>query len=390
MEYVVGENYWDTEVKGLHLRIFETKKCYYLFYRTKQGAQRRPKLGDASIITLAQARKLGREMLARVTLGEDPSHTARLERLGDNMQSVFEACYKEHWSKERFKVSKWGKEAARLWEKQVRPTFGNRAISRITPDDIEAWHQKYVDHPVVGNRSLSVLSKLFIFAQKKRLIPQGINPCSLVSKHQEKSRDRFASPQEIEKIGSILIKYADVYPEKIAFLYLLIFTGSRPSAIERARWEDLEIRTVGSETIGILKFQGKTGSEKVVIPDKGMQIIGRISKRENNPLIFNVKMSKMHELWEKIRTEAGCPDLWMRDWRRTFSTVGLSTGHSVDLIAKSLNHSPETAKQIYAKVMEDAQIKTVSDIAGKMAGLLTSSQLSHTEASVPQPNQDDS
>lgn len=377
IEFKPGDIYWDTEIKALHLRIFTTKRVYYVYYTSKEGIQRRPKIGDASILTLTQARKMAKELLAKVALGEDPSRDRKVARIGRSVREVFESCAKEHWSKSKYGVSGWAKEARRLYEKEIDPIFGARSLTAITPEEIESWHSRYGDKSgTTGNRALSVFSKIFVFAQKKKLIPQGINPCALVTRHEENSRERFATKEEIAKIGAILSRDAEKYPEKIAFLYLLIFTGSRPKAILKARWDQLEIRELNGDAIGVLKFQGKKGKEKVIVPPQAMEVLSKLPVRSER--IFNTSLQMIRELWNKIREEAGCPDLWARDWRRTFSTLGLSTGHSIDLIAKSLNHSPNTAQEIYAKAMENSQIETVLDIALKMNALLKASQLSNT------------
>ena len=63
---------WDSKVKGLHTRCYPTgRKCYFLYYRTADQMQRRPKLGDSEDITLTVARELAlklRQKLAKEKL----------------------------------------------------------------------------------------------------------------------------------------------------------------------------------------------------------------------------------------------------------------------------------------------------------------------------------
>lgn len=67
-----GEILRDDQVTGLHLRAFENRKSFYLYFRTKTDKERRPKLGDFGNITLNQARRIARDMLFKVSQGEDP------------------------------------------------------------------------------------------------------------------------------------------------------------------------------------------------------------------------------------------------------------------------------------------------------------------------------
>ena len=54
--------FFDTKITGLHLK-FQLGKIFYLYFRTKCGEQKRPKLGEFGIITIEQARDLSRVML---------------------------------------------------------------------------------------------------------------------------------------------------------------------------------------------------------------------------------------------------------------------------------------------------------------------------------------
>ena len=50
---------WDTELKGFHCKITPNgKKSYFLYYRTNDGRQRRPKIGSHGVITCEQAREI--------------------------------------------------------------------------------------------------------------------------------------------------------------------------------------------------------------------------------------------------------------------------------------------------------------------------------------------
>ncbi len=351
-----GKTIWDKEIKGLHARALTYGKAFYLSYRTLDKKQCKKKIGDCNVLTLAQARSIAKKILAENLLGVvAPPPSPKLKE-------VFLLCTKEHWAKEKYVQSGWSKEVEGLYRREIAPTFGELKLQDITAHQIEIWHNDL--SPVTGNRAKAVLSKLFLFAQKKRFIPQGINPCSLVSGHKEKSRQRYATKEEIFAIGKLLESERSEHSMAVAFLYLLIFTGSRPSAIERARWDELSLTQSG---VGLLRFEGKTGPETVVIPAQAMEVINTIP-RKNEFIFGGMKMPR--RLWSKIRKEAGCEDLWARDWRRTFSTIGLSSGHSIDLLAKSLNHSPQTAMEVYAKVSEEAQVKTVTSVADEMEKLL--------------------
>jgi hypothetical protein len=66
--------FYDAKITSLHLKISPgEKKAFYLYFRTKAGEQKRPKLGNFGIMTVEQVRNLARVMLGELSKGDDPT-----------------------------------------------------------------------------------------------------------------------------------------------------------------------------------------------------------------------------------------------------------------------------------------------------------------------------
>ena len=64
---------YDTEVNGLHLKLYPSGKAsFHLYYRTPDRIERRPKLGQYPAMTPELARSAASEMLLTVMSGKDP------------------------------------------------------------------------------------------------------------------------------------------------------------------------------------------------------------------------------------------------------------------------------------------------------------------------------
>jgi integrase len=367
---------WDDVVKGLHLVVNASgTKSFLYYYRPKARAdqQRKPKVGTFGEITLGEARRRARALAERVARGEDPKGDWQDQRSELTVAELWAKVWESHYSGERFQSSGWGKEAKRLYQKQLEPAFGNAALSEVTAARVRNWHQGKAAKPYSANRALAVLSKMFRYAEEQEWRPQHTNPCLLVKNHPEQKRKRYASEAEIAQIAPILEREAEDFPAAVAFLYLQIFTGSRPKAIEEATWEQLTEFERGGETWGILTFHGKSSAktgedERVLIPPQAMRILKRLPRVEGET-ITGMKMPR--RLWDKIRKEVGCEDLWCRDWRRTFATVGMSGGLGMDTIGELLNHRDTQTTKTYAKLMDGRKVEAAAQIAEKMEGLLS-------------------
>lgn len=371
-----GDVLRDAEVHGLHLRVFPTTAVYYLHYRSPterkpsgKPVERRRKLGPASALSLPEIRALARSCVAQVAAGQDPSLTKRLRAAEPTIDDLFKLVLAGYWSAARFIRSGWKRQVETVYEHDIKPTFGGRRASDPL-NDVEDWHAAFKTRKRKGNLALAILSRMLNLAESNkygRLRPLNSNPCSTVTRHPEGKRGRFASHTEITKVGALLEKYAGMYPAAVAFMYILIFSGSRPRAIERATWDQLTEIYTGGQLWGILKFQGKTGAEVVYLPPQAMAVIRKLPRVTGGTI---TGMGLPVKMWRRIRREAGCPDLWMRDWRRTFATVGLSSGEAMSRISELLNHKSTQTTKRYALLADDAKRAVAGNIAASLDGLL--------------------
>ncbi len=353
---------WDQTVKGLHLRTMTTgRQSFYLYYRTKQGQQRKPKIGDVHL-GWVEARKVAKNLLKIVSDGGDPSGDWKRAREEFTINELFAKTWDQHWSQEQYQKSSWSTDVKCNYDNHIRPCFGSLRFSEVTPGRIREWHTTKSAIPCAANRSLETLSKIFTFAEEREWIPQGTNPCKLVRAFTEVKRNRYASNEELKAIAGILDREAAKYPRQVAFIYLLLMTGARPKSIECSTWNNLRTVELDGESFGILEYEGKsthkTGdAETLVIPTLGMKILNSLPRAST---ITGIKMPTA--FWKKIRKEVGCPDLWARDFRRTYATLGLSEGLDVGILGELLNHKdPKTTKR-YAKLNLDSRIKVAKKI----------------------------
>lgn len=369
-----GQTVWDrgekTSVKGLHLRVSRSgAKSFYLYYRTRAGQQRKPKLGMFGEITLSQARERARKLLDRVAIGDDPKAQWEEKRAEMTVHELFEATWNGHWDKPRYHLSGWAKQVKWNYETLILKPFGSSKLSEMTTARVRNWHQGFVDTSIYnGNHALRILSRMFRFAEEQEIRRQNTNPCALVKQFPERERKRYASIEEIQKIVRLLEANATRSPAGVAFLYLLMFTGSRPRAIERATWDQLIEFEKDGQKYGLLTFSGKSSSktgqdERLMLPPQAMKALNRLPRVEGWT-ITDIKMPRT--LWREIKKAADCPDLWARDWRRTFATVGMSNGVDIGTIGELLNHRSTETTKIYAKVMDGRKLEAAAAIASQI------------------------
>jgi integrase len=354
-----GAVFWDTVVPGLHLRAMVKAKAYYLFYRTKSGVSRKPKLGDAGIITLQQAREIAREHLAEVASGGDPM-AARSKSRGEPTVSVFfERCYTDHWKRTKDHLN-----IRRLFDAHVAPRIGGQRVRAVCYDDIHRLHSAMHATPYQANRTLAIVSKMLNLAERFGERDIGSNPCRHIPRYPELSRRRFATPVELAAIGQAMDAAFKRQPKSVTFIALMIFTGMRPSEVAAARREWI----VPVDQGGILRIaDGKTGQRDVYLPPQALGLLTKLGDTKDGTL---TGIQYPRKTWEAMREAIGAPDLRLYDLRRTFATVSLAGGQSISLIGEVLGHKTVQTTKVYARLMDGAARDLVAATGNSMAKML--------------------
>lgn len=364
----------DAVVTGLHVKCTSTgTKSFYLFYRTKLRDARRPRLGDTTVLTIAQARQMARDILAVVADGRDPA--AELDKLRG------EPTLQEFWDKEvwphHYSRTKDARNAQRIFNVRIAPRLGNKRMRDIGYADVAILHRDLEAIPYEANRTLALMSKVLTLAERPTdngrhgLRDIGSNPCGLVARYPELSRRRFATPAELAVIGRTLDAFygaavealndtgsmASCYKSinkrtmaSVTFIGLMIFTGMRPGEVAAATRSAVERLPKGA---GILRLpDSKTGQRDVYVPPQAMALIDRLPAPADGTLT-GIKYPT--NTWDHIRDAAGCrKTLRLYDLRRTFATVSLAGGHSISLIGTVLGHKTAQTTKVYARLMDDA------------------------------------
>lgn len=337
----VGETLWDSTIKGLHLRVFDSRRSFYLFYRPKTGGQRKPKIGDHGSITLAQARKVAREMLVEVAAGGDPAADRAEARAEPTVADLWAEYWKRKAAKKKSSIND-----DRHWRLHIEPRFGRMKVKDVTYAMVDDLHKEMADTPTEANRVLATLSTMFNFAHRPLEWIER-NPAHGVERNKERKRKRYMKGEEAAKIAEILHREAKDSPASVAFLYLLILTGARRGEIAKAKWSDLH----GNRLVLGEHKTDHTGDERYIyLPPAAMEVLERLPRTSGT--ITGILTPQ--KLWERIRIEADCPDLRMHDLRHSFASAAIAAGLSLAQIGELLGHRSTQTTKRYAHLVEEA------------------------------------
>lgn len=365
----------DTLVVGLHVRALPKGKIFYLYFRTKDGTQRRPKLGACSVLTLAQARQIAKDMLHIVASGRDPMIERQTRKDAPLVNELADRYWKRHGEKQKSK-----KDIERHLDAHIRPLLGSERVIDIGYKQCEKLFDRVAKTaPVQANRVISTFSKMLTLAERWEWRPMGSNPCKRVQRTPETKRRRKMEGSEAPRIAVALTQHAKDAPQGVAFLYLLILSGARKGEIAAADWSMLHEN--------VLKLpDSKTGYRLIFLPPVVMELLEKLPRtvdHAGNPSGSITGIKDPTKIWHSVRKEAGCPDLWIHDLRRSFASAALSAGLTLAQVGELLGHKNAQTTKGYAYLMEEAATAAVATVADKLQEMMRAKVVTPSDPVAP-------
>jgi integrase len=358
----------DHEVLGLQLRIRPAGRSWFLWYRTRAGIERRPKLGTYPEMSLARAREVARDLKERIARGEDPSQGWAEQRAAPTMAELCDR-YLAEWAP-RHKAPQSVEEDRKLVIAHVKPGLGSARVADLDKpaverflDDVRA--RRFVGGrgtaPGAANHTRALLSKMLNLAMTDygwRSHADG-NPVKGTIKFQLPKRRRKAEPDELRRVLAEIDALAADYPGHAAALMCLFVTGLRPGEVLGATWGDFD----GARLVFRAHKTSRYIGDKIVpLPAGILATISAMPQGRADDRLFG--KIDLRWAWARIRAATGCHDLQMRDARRTFASYALSAGLTLDQIGDLFGHTTTATTRGYSWMLQGAR-ETVAERAAE-------------------------
>ena len=355
----------DTEIPGFHCKVTpKGRRVYMLYYRTRDGQERRPKIGIHGEVTCDQARTIARDWKAEVAKGGDPSATKKSARTAPTVADLCERYVTEH--AEPHKKPSSVRDDRRMIEKHILPELGARKVKAVTTEDVGRVHHRLQKTPYLANHVRALLSKMFNLAEGWGLRTAGTNPTRHVQKYKEAQRERFLNDDEIERLWYAL-ESGEEAPQAVTAIKLLLLTGCRMGEILTLRWDDIDWDR------GVLRLRDtKTGASKRYVGEPVLDLLRGLPWRNESPWVIPGANLERHwvnlaKSWGRIRERAGLTGARLHDLRHTHASTAAGLGLSLPMIGKLLGHTQAATTQRYAHLAEDPVRRAADLVSGRLA-----------------------
>lgn len=338
----------DAKCSYLHCRIGKTGCKSYMLVKKINGQCVRITIGKANEISVDFARKKAFELLEKIKNGVNPNNEkqqlSKETTFGELFEEYIERHAKRHASSGHLKNTlNIGKRRFTRWK--------NRKISSLCMREIEQWFYAIRDSDGIfaANQALTLLRHIYNKAIQWGW--DGRNPTAGIKKFHTQARERFLSPEEMDRLFSALDEEEN--PVYKTFFYTLLYTGQRRGNVLAMRWEEIDFTT---DIWFIPKTKNGTSLRVPLVGQLVLMLKELKLQSGGNPWVFPkpsdraAHLTEPRDVWERIKKRACIDNLRMHDLRRTVASYECMGGVNLSVVSKTLNHKTLSATQVYARV----------------------------------------
>jgi integrase len=382
-----GARISDDVVEGLTLKVSKSgKKSWTLRYR-HAGERREYRLGAGAALTASQARDHARKRLNELAGGTDPL-AAKVQAKADaaalkarKTVRQFAETYKSTVAKKP--LTKDSDES--ILDKWILPLLGSVAIAEIGKEHAQQLHAFVTDagFKTRANRSYALLSHMVTEAARRGL-REAPFPRGVITRHEEKPRERYLSPAETAKLWKALTAMQrptkkgrpGVHSDAAAALKVLLLTGCRKREVLNLSWAEVD-----ADSASLRLADSKTGSRVVQLSPAALALLEARRPAEDDAdaslFVFprddgKAPIADCKRAWEAAIKAAELPELRVHDLRHSHAAAGIAAGLSLPEIGRLLGHKSQQTTARYAHVADSVARAAANKVGARMAKIIRS------------------
>jgi integrase len=353
-------DFTDLHTRGLVLEIRRSGgKTYYVRYTDSRGKQRMYRLGDATVLTLAQSRKKCKAVLNSIAMGNDPLASKRALKSIPTFAEFIDAQYLPHV---RAYKKSWQTDVS-LLKNHLLPRFGRTYLDQITRQDIVKMHADRKDSGAAAgsaNRMLIMMRYIFNLAIRWEVAGITTNPTKnvpLMPEHNK--RERYLRHDEARSLYESVCRSANPVLKHI--VAMLILTGCRKREVLDAKWEDFDFE----RRLWRIPTTKLGKPRHVPLSDGALSILTNTPRINGCPWVFANPNTKkpfisIFSAWDTARRKAGLADVRIHDLRHSFASLLINSGRSLYEVQKLLGHTQIKTTQRYAHLAPETLLEATN------------------------------
>lgn len=358
---------WDAEIPGFGVRITSAGVIAFVLDYRIAGRKRRYTIGRFPELTATAARERALQLRGRILDGHDPLE-ARTQGRAEPTVGELATEYIDRYAVTHKRPSSLRNDRQMI-DGIIRPRIGGLRLGAVSKRDIEALHASLKGTPYRANRILALLSKMFSLAIEWEWRTD--NPAHGVPRFHEDKRERWLSPEELQRFTQALNEYPD--QNAADALRLLLLTGAREMEVLKADWPQFSLqRGVWTKPSHHTKEKRE---EHIPLSGPALELLKRMQpKNPTGPLFPGANGGArvtIRRPWVQACKAAGLvetetlkgkrrtiiryrPTVRIHDLRHSYASYLVSNGVSLHVVGKLLGHTQPQTTARYAHLQDEA------------------------------------
>lgn len=364
---------FDPELRGFYVDVLASgRKSFRVRYRFDKKL-RVVTLGDATLMTLDEARMGARELLRKVKAGTDPV-AQPVHVLGPTIESFFVEKYLPYIKS--YKRS-WDTDES-MMRNHLVPKLGSKHMGSLTPSDVAVFVEQMKAQgyaPGTCNRALVLLRYGYTLAVRWKVSGVESNPVKEVKNLLDDNKiERFLTTEQTSRLlAAVRESESEMLPYIVLFL---LYTGARKREVLDAKWADVDWerkswRIPKTKSGKIRHIPLSSGAlqlleslKKLAGMSGGMNSIRSADTDLTCRHIFanpqtGLPYVSFYYSWDAARTRAGLPDLRVHDLRHSFASFLVNAGRSLYEVQELLGHADIRTTSRYAHLSRERLFEAV-------------------------------
>ena len=367
-EDVQRTEYVSDERSGLYVEVRSSSNgqgTYYLRYKDISGKSCHQKIGKTSDISLADARRKVKELKAEISLGADP----RAEDKARKAVVTFDEFFNDHYLpyvKPRKRSWDLDEELYRL---RIKAVFGAKRLNQVSRLQIQSFHSGLLEEGLAAataNHHAKLIRHMLNLAVEWEMLDK--NPANRIHMFAEDNKvERYMNDTQLATLLNVL--RTDSSRSVCLIAMFLLATGCRLNEALSATWSQVD------KFKRVWRIPASNSKSKRMRPvplnETALDVINQLNTEgEYTHLFINKKTKKPYvnvaKVWERLRLEAGLPQLRLHDLRHQAASNLINSGSSLYIVQQILGHSDPSVTQRYSHL----SMKSLND-ASDNASVIT-------------------
>ncbi len=244
------------------------------------------------------------------------------------------------------------------WKTVIKPYFGERFLSEITPSEVEKFQKWMLERGLSAcsiNRTIAMLRHMLSMAVKWNYLKEHPIKGRVEMLYEKKDRWTFITEEQYQKIRENLSEtYLDLYD-------FLVFTGSRLGEALALTWKDI----LFDAGVAYLTDSKSNRPRVIYLSDYVLDLLIKRKQKSGikteNERVFQHSDSEFRRAFKKALRKSGLSEnIRVHDLRHTFASWLAMKGTPLQHIQQLLGHSQISTTLRYAHLLPSSLRKAIN------------------------------